>query len=145
MASRVGSRCDGSGVRIAGAAPGAGADCPGCGQMVKLTARSRLSVHARPEPYAPPRDLGKYTDIHAFVHMLKRMVAAAGRKMRHADAEDLRELVGIRDELEAAIRDGIDGLRGDGYSWKSIGEALGTTGQAACMRYGKPKAKPKAS
>lgn len=96
-----------------------------------------------PKPYVPPRERavgGTYTDIHAFVHMLRRMVQAAGRKMRHADAEDLRELVSIRDELEAAIRDGIEGLRVDGYSWKSIGESLGTTGQAAYMRYGKPKA-----
>jgi hypothetical protein len=108
--------------------------------MVKLTTRGRLPAHNRPEPYTPPRERGGYTDIHKFVHMLRRMVQAAGRKMRHADAEDLRELVSIRDELEAAIRDGIDGLRADGYSWKSIGEALGTTGQAAYMRYGKPKA-----
>lgn len=94
----------------------------------------------QPKPYVPPRDRGTYTDIHAFVSMLSRMVRAAGQKMRHADAEDLRALVGIRDELEAAIRNGIDGLREDGYSWKTIGEALGTTGQAAYMRYGKPKA-----
>jgi len=68
------------------------------------------------------------------------MVKAAGRKMRHSDAEDLRALVAIHHDLEAAIRDGIEGLRADGYSWKSIGEALGATGQAAYMRYGKPKA-----
>jgi len=68
------------------------------------------------------------------------MVKAAGEKMAHADAPDLAALVSIRDDLEDAIRRGIEGLREDGYSWKSIGEALGTTGQAAYMRYGKPKA-----
>jgi hypothetical protein len=115
-------------------------ECPECGTPAKITTRKRLASHTRPEPYAPPRERGAYTDIHKFVDMLGRMVAAAGRKMRHADAEDLRELVAIRDGLEEAIRDGIDGLRSDGFSWKSIGEALGTTGQAAYMRYGKPKA-----
>jgi hypothetical protein len=117
-----------------------------CGRAVKVTTRRRYPTHNSPEPtepYVPPRDREQgatYTDIHGFVDMLGRMVAAAGRKMRHADAADLVELVGIRDGLEAAIRDGIEGLRADGYSWKSIGEALGTTGQAAYMRYGKPKA-----
>lgn len=82
----------------------------------------------------------RYTETSDYFHMLKRMVQAAGRRVRHADVEDLRELVSIRDELESSIRHGIEGLREDGYSWKSIGEALGTTGQAAYMRYGKTKA-----
>jgi hypothetical protein len=133
-------RCDGSGERSAGGVAGAGVECHECGQMVKLTTRKRIPAHNRPAPYTPPRERGTYTDIHKLTDMLTRMVQAAGRKMRHADAEDLRSLVAIRDELEAAIRDGIEGLRSDGFSWKSIGEALGTTGQAAYMRYGKPKA-----
>jgi hypothetical protein len=65
------------------------------------------------------------------------MVAAAGRRIADADVEDLRELVSIREDLDDAIRTGIAGLRADGYSWRAIGEALGTTGQAAYMRYGK--------
>lgn len=61
--------------------------------------------------------------------------------MAHADAEDLSALVAIHSDLEDAIRHGIEGLRKDGYSWRAIGDALGVTGQAAYMRYGKPKAK----
>ena len=68
------------------------------------------------------------------------MVAASGRRVAHADVNDLRELVAIQADLDEAIRAGVAGLRADGYSWKSIGEALGVTGQAVNMRYGKPKA-----
>jgi len=70
------------------------------------------------------------------------MVEAAGRRVRHADVSELAALVAIQDDLEQAIRDGIAGLREDGYSWKSIGEGLTppVSGQAVYMRYGKPKA-----
>jgi hypothetical protein len=83
---------------------------------------------------------GKWDSTVEFVRMTRRMVAAAGRRVGHADAEDLRELAGLRADVERAISAACIGMHEDGYSWKSIGEALGTTGQAAYMRYGKPKA-----
>lgn len=82
---------------------------------------------------------GKYDSTVEFVRMVRRMVAAAGRRTGHSDVEDLRELAGLRADVERAIAAACVGMHDDGYSWKSIGEALGTTGQAAYMRYGKPK------
>ena len=87
----------------------------------------------------------RYTQTSDYFHMLRRMVQAAGRRVADADVEDLRELVAIQETVEDAIRAGIAGLREDGYSWKSIGEGLGVTGQAVYMRYGKPKTPEKAS
>jgi len=114
------------------------------GQPCQHRGRDLVHPHARRPKvkvaYTAPRDRGHYTDIHNLVGMIGRMVKAAGVKMRHSDAEDLRALVDIHRDLENAIRHGIEGLREDGYSWKSIGEALGVTGQAAYMRYGKAKA-----
>jgi hypothetical protein len=86
---------------------------------------------------ARPGDESDHTE---WFRMLKRMVAASGRRVAHADADDLRELVAIRESLDDAIRAAIDGLRADGYSWAALGESLGVTGQAVYMRYGKPKA-----
>lgn len=91
-------------------------------------------------PYVPPRERGKYTEVSDFLSMLGRMVKAAGLKVGRADAEDLAALVAIHRDLEDAIRAGVEGLRADGYSWRAIGEALGVSGQAVNMRYGKPKA-----
>ena len=78
----------------------------------------------------------RYTFTPDFLRMLRRMVAAAGKRVAEADVEDLVELMGIRDDLDAAIARGIAGLREDGYTWQSIGDALGVTRQAALMRWG---------
>jgi hypothetical protein len=81
----------------------------------------------------------RYTFTTDYFRMLRRVVNAAGKRVAQADVEDLAELVAIQHDLDNAIRRGIAGLRQDGYSWRAIGEALGVTGQAVYMRYGKPK------
>ena len=75
--------------------------------------------------------------------MLHRMVSAASNRVKDdsADPEDLGELVKLRDDIatmmdEAIVRR-IATMRFDGFSWKSIGHVLGTTGQAVYMRYGR--------
>ena len=83
---------------------------------------------------------GKYDSTVEFIRMTRRMIKAAGRRVGHADAEDLRELKALRDDVERAIGTACNGMHDDGYSWRAIGEAMGVTGQAAYMRYGKPKA-----
>lgn len=83
-------------------------------------------------------------DTPAYFRMLRRMVKAAGKRVSHADAEDLAELVGIRAELDEAIQIAVDGLRADGYTWRDIGEATGTTGQAATMKWGRRQGRWKA-
>jgi hypothetical protein len=67
------------------------------------------------------------------------MVAAAGRRVSEADAEDLAELISIRNDLDRAIQAAVDGLREDGYTWESIGQATGTTRQAALMKWARAK------
>jgi hypothetical protein len=67
----------------------------------------------------------------------KRFIAAAGRRVAEADEPELAELVTLRESVEEAIRAGVDGMRGRGVSWTVIGDALGTTKQAAYQRYGR--------
>jgi hypothetical protein len=72
------------------------------------------------------------------------MIRAAGKRVSHADLEDLTELIGIRADLDEAIQAAVDGLREDGFTWKDIGAATGTTGQAATMKWGRRKGRWKA-
>jgi len=67
--------------------------------------------------------------------MVERMIRAAGRRVGRADAEDLGQLVALRFVLEKAIVDAVVELRDDGITWESIGEATGTTRQAAIMKW----------
>jgi hypothetical protein len=51
----------------------------------------------------------------------------------------LSELTAARSELEEAIRTMVAICREEGHTWARIGQALGTTGQAAGMRFGDRK------
>jgi hypothetical protein len=74
-------------------------------------------------------------ETHEFLKMLRRMVRAAGTRVGRADPEDLAELIAIRIDLDAAIQRAVDGLREDGFTWQSIGDATGTSRQAALMKW----------
>jgi len=63
------------------------------------------------------------------------MVTAAGRRASQGDVEVLAELAAIRLEVDAAMLEAVRGLRAAGYTWKDIGAATGTTGQAATMKW----------
>ncbi len=79
----------------------------------------------------------RYTSTQEYLRMVRRMVRSAGKRVGRADVEDLAALIDIRTDLDQAIRAAVDGLREDGYTWQSIGEATGTTRQAALMKWGK--------
>jgi hypothetical protein len=69
--------------------------------------------------------------------MVARMIRAYGRRVADADIEDLRDLAVMRDTLDQVIADTVAHMRGhQEFSWSAIGEAMGTTRQAAQQRYG---------
>lgn len=76
-------------------------------------------------------------DLPVYLGMVRRVVKAAGRRVSHADPEDLAELIAIRADLDDAIQAAVNGLRADGFTWESIGTATGTTRQAALMKWGR--------
>lgn len=71
-----------------------------------------------------------------YAGMLRRMIRAYGRRVADADDVDLAEMVQLRDELEEAIALAVRGQRElHGASWADVARGLGTTRQAAQMRY----------
>lgn len=74
-------------------------------------------------------------DTEDFLRLAARIVAAAGRRVAQADAEDLTQLLALRDQVDEAIVGAVRGLRAAGTTWEDIGTAAGTTRQAAIMRW----------
>lgn len=71
-----------------------------------------------------------------WLEMLRRMIAAAGRRVADADEVELGTLLGLRADLEKAIAEAVSGQRRRGVSWAFIASASGTTRQAAQQRWG---------
>lgn len=72
-----------------------------------------------------------------YIRALCRMIRAAGRRAADGDEPELRALVQLRDEVEAAIQAAAQGQANSGRSWSFIAEGLGTTRQGAHKRYGR--------
>ncbi len=58
--------------------------------------------------------------------------------------EALVLMVGLADEIDAAIGEAVKSLRARGCSWAEIGSRLGITRQAAQQRWGRYHAAPPA-
>lgn len=62
------------------------------------------------------------------------------------DARSLRDIASAFERRALAERDltaAVTVARAEGHSWSAIGAMLGTSGEAARQRYGKPAAKPR--
>lgn len=71
-----------------------------------------------------------------WLQMLSRMIRAAGRRVADADEHQLAQLAQLQREFDAAMQAAVDGQISSGRSWTHIGNALGTTKQAAFKRFG---------
>jgi hypothetical protein len=63
------------------------------------------------------------------------MIKAAGVRVGQSDPDDLAALVALQQTLSEAIQTAVDGQRAAGVWWSSIGEATGTTKQAAIQKW----------
>lgn len=71
-----------------------------------------------------------------YAAMLRRMIAAYGRRVADADDVDLAEMVELRDALDAAIEAAVIGQREHhGASWADVARGLGVSRQYAQRRY----------
>jgi hypothetical protein len=68
--------------------------------------------------------------------MVKRIVRSAGARAGEADPDELTSLIAIEADFQNAITEAVRGLRDSGCTWDDIGRAVGTTRQAAQMRWG---------
>lgn len=68
--------------------------------------------------------------------MVRRMIRAYAKRVGDADEPDLAEMVELRAFLDEQIGVAVRLQKDGGKSWSQIGQGLGTTKQAAQMRYG---------
>jgi len=81
----------------------------------------------------------KDKDLDEYMKFARRMLKAAAKRMELEDPERLRELIALKDEVDAAIAHAAVALHEgeNGFSWAQIAEPLGITRQAAQQRWGK--------
>ena len=74
----------------------------------------------------------------AFDAFVRRILRAYARRVAAGDVEALHSLSALAAEVDAVTRLAVAGLRQApyGYSWSEIADRLGTSRQAAQMRYG---------
>jgi hypothetical protein len=75
------------------------------------------------------------SDQAEFLAFVRRILAAASRRVARSDPEDLAALLGLRDAVDAAIDRAAVALHDEGRSWGEIGRACGITRQAARQRW----------
>lgn len=74
-----------------------------------------------------------------YAAMMRRLIAAHGRRVADADVEDLAELIALHDDLDEAIAYAVrESRRRSSRSWADIARATGATRQAAQARWGDP-------
>lgn len=83
-------------------------------------------------PKRPRRQI-ENDEYSAFV---ERIMRAYARRVGDGDVEALALMVGLAEQIDAAIAQAVTGLRACGYSWAEIGARLGITRQAAQQRWG---------
>lgn len=68
--------------------------------------------------------------------MMRRMLAGWERRLEDADLEDVAELVAFAPEVDEALGRVVAAMRRRRCSWTEVGQAFGTTRQAAQQRWG---------
>ena len=80
----------------------------------------------------------RYRDAFDFLAMTRRIIRAAGVRVGEADTDELRALIALRTDLDAAIVTAVSGLRASGTTWAEIGDLTGVSRQAA-LQYFAPR------
>jgi hypothetical protein len=80
-----------------------------------------------------PRRQVENDEYAAFV---QRILRTYSRRVGDGDVEALALMLGLAEDIDAAIAVAVKGLRERGYSWAKIGSRLGITRQAAHQRWG---------
>lgn len=75
-------------------------------------------------------------DNDEYLAFLARIVRGAGDRLADANEGELRQLLELRDVLDNAIRHAVVGMHASGATWQEIGEATGTSRQAAHQKWG---------
>ena len=79
---------------------------------------------------------GRVVENDQYAAFARRILRAYARRVATGDVEALITMTGLAADLDTAIGQAVQGLRGFGYSWAEIGARLGITRQAAQQRWG---------
>jgi hypothetical protein len=71
----------------------------------------------------------------AYLAFLRRVTRAAARQIGEADVMQLAALVAIREDLDNVIHQAVQQIHANGATWAEIGEATGTSRQAAHQKW----------
>ncbi len=83
-----------------------------------------------------PKRAGRVRENDEYAAFARRVLRAYARRIADGDVEALTLMTGLAGEIDTAIGQAVQGLRGFGYSWAEIGSRLGVTRQAAQQRWG---------
>ena len=99
--------------------------------MSKNTVKPALTLN-------PRKRAKREVENEQFDAFVRRILQAYARRVAAGDVEALRSLTLLSSEVDAVCRLAVAGLRQRpySYSWSEIADRLGTTRQAAQMRYG---------
>jgi hypothetical protein len=78
----------------------------------------------------------RWVENDEYAAFTRRVLRAYSRRVGDGDVEALALMVGLADEIDAAIAETVKGLRTRGYSLAEIGTRLGISRQAAQQRWG---------
>ena len=70
-----------------------------------------------------------------YLSAVERLIRAAGRRVGDSDEPELARLFRMQDALDEARVAAVRGMRSRGVSWRTIGTAVGVTGEAARIRW----------
>jgi biotin operon repressor len=83
-----------------------------------------------------PKRLRRQVENDEYAAFVRRILRAYSRRVGNGDVEALALMLGLAEEIDAAIAEAVKGLRTCGYSWAEIGSRLGISRQAAQQRWG---------
>lgn len=103
--------------------------------MTKNTVKAGLTANRASKRSKSTKQVVENDQFDAFV---RRILAAYARRVAAGDVEALASLAALSSEVDAVVRLAVAGLRKSPYrySWSEIADRLGTSRQAAQMRYG---------
>jgi hypothetical protein len=99
---------------------------------------SKNTVKAALTPKPRTKRSRREVETVQFDAFVRRILRAYARRVAAGDVEALASLTALSAEVDAVTRLAVAGLRGKpySYSWSEIADRLGTSKQAAQMRYG---------
>ena len=84
----------------------------------------------------PIPSVARQVENDEYAAFVQRILRTYSRRVGDGDVEALALMLGLAEDIDAAIAVAVKCLRERGYSWAEIGSRLGITRQAAHQRWG---------